>query len=63
VREEAERLRLDAYLLKPVTKSMIIDTLVTIFAGDSWSDFEKLVQGYAFAEAQTRLQQATQPAS
>jgi signal transduction histidine kinase/DNA-binding response OmpR family regulator/HPt (histidine-containing phosphotransfer) domain-containing protein/HAMP domain-containing protein len=32
VREEAERLRLDGFLVKPVTKSMIIDTLVNIFA-------------------------------
>ena len=33
VREEAERLQLDGFLLKPVTKSMIVDTLVTLFAG------------------------------
>ncbi|HEY5911096.1 MAG TPA: response regulator [Verrucomicrobiae bacterium] len=32
VREEAERLRLDGFLLKPVTRSMIVDTLVDIFA-------------------------------
>ena len=32
VREEAERLQLDGFLLKPVTKSMIVDTLVNIFA-------------------------------
>jgi two-component system, sensor histidine kinase and response regulator len=32
VREEAEELRLDGFLLKPVTKSMIVDTLVHIFA-------------------------------
>jgi two-component system sensor histidine kinase/response regulator len=32
VREEAERLQLDGYLLKPVTKSMIVDTLVNVFA-------------------------------
>ena len=32
VREEAERLELDGYLLKPVTKSMIVDTLVNVFA-------------------------------
>ena len=32
VREEAERLELDGFLLKPVTKSMIVDTLVTVFA-------------------------------
>jgi signal transduction histidine kinase/DNA-binding response OmpR family regulator/HAMP domain-containing protein len=32
VREEAERLGIDAFLLKPVTKSMLVDTLVTLFA-------------------------------
>jgi PAS domain S-box-containing protein len=32
VREEAERLGLDGFLLKPVTKSMIVDTLVSVFA-------------------------------
>jgi PAS domain S-box-containing protein len=35
VREEAERLELDGFLVKPVTKSMIVDTLVNVFAGDS----------------------------
>jgi two-component system sensor histidine kinase/response regulator len=32
VREEAERLDLEGFLLKPVTKSMIVDTLVNVFA-------------------------------
>jgi signal transduction histidine kinase/CheY-like chemotaxis protein/HAMP domain-containing protein len=32
VREEAERMQLDGFLLKPVTKSMIVDTLVNVFA-------------------------------
>jgi len=32
VREEAENLHLDGFLLKPVTKSMVVDTLVNIFA-------------------------------
>ncbi len=32
VREEAERLGLDGFLVKPVTKSMIVDTLVNVFA-------------------------------
>ena len=32
VREEAERLQLDGFLLKPVTKSMVVDTLVNVFA-------------------------------
>ena len=31
VRDEAERLRLDGFLVKPVTKSMIVDTLVNLF--------------------------------
>ena len=34
VREEAERIQLDGYLAKPVTKSMLVDTLVNVF-GDS----------------------------
>jgi two-component system sensor histidine kinase/response regulator len=32
VREEAERLELDGFLLKPVTRSMIVDTLVNVFS-------------------------------
>jgi two-component system, sensor histidine kinase and response regulator len=32
VREEAERLQLDGFLVKPVTKSTIVDTLVNMFA-------------------------------
>src|SRR5206468_7126756 len=32
VREEAERLQLDGFLVKPVTKSAIVDTLVNVFA-------------------------------
>jgi two-component system, sensor histidine kinase and response regulator len=32
IREEAERLDLDGFLVKPVTKSMIVDTLVNVFA-------------------------------
>jgi two-component system sensor histidine kinase/response regulator len=32
VREEAERMQLDGFLVKPVTKSMIVDTLVNVFA-------------------------------
>ncbi len=31
-REEAERLGLDGFLVKPVTKSMVVDTLVNVFA-------------------------------
>jgi len=33
VREEAERIHIDGFLLKPVTTSMLVDTLVTLFAG------------------------------
>ena len=32
VREEAEKLKIDSFLVKPVTKSMLVDTLVTLFA-------------------------------
>ncbi|MFA6294109.1 MAG: response regulator, partial [Victivallales bacterium] len=32
VREEAERLGIDGFLVKPVTKSMLVDTMVTLFA-------------------------------
>jgi PAS domain S-box-containing protein len=32
VREEAERLKIDGFLLKPVTRSMLVDTLVSLFA-------------------------------
>jgi len=32
VREEAEKLNIDAFLVKPVTKSMLVDTLVNLFA-------------------------------
>jgi two-component system sensor histidine kinase/response regulator len=35
VREEAERLQLDGFLVKPVTRSMIVDTLVNVFAHES----------------------------
>ena len=32
VREEAERIQIDGFLLKPVTASMLFDTLVALFA-------------------------------
>jgi signal transduction histidine kinase/CheY-like chemotaxis protein/CHASE3 domain sensor protein len=32
VREQAERQNIDAFLVKPVTKSMLVDTLVTLFS-------------------------------
>lgn len=45
VREEAERLDLDGFLIKPVTKSMVMDTLVNVFA--------EAGEGTAAAEAVT----------
>ena len=53
VREEAERLQLDGFLLKPVTKSMIVDTLVNVFA-DGGED----LRGAADAEQASRLRGA-----
>jgi signal transduction histidine kinase/CheY-like chemotaxis protein/HPt (histidine-containing phosphotransfer) domain-containing protein len=35
VRDEAERLGIEAFLLKPVTRSMLFDTLVTLFGPSS----------------------------
>jgi two-component system sensor histidine kinase/response regulator len=35
VREEAERLQLDGFLVKPVTKSMLVDALVNVFGEGS----------------------------
>src|SRR5262249_31716158 len=35
VREEAERLHVDGFLVKPVTKSMLVDSLVNVFAAPS----------------------------
>jgi two-component system sensor histidine kinase/response regulator len=32
IREEAERLQLDGFLVKPVTKSIVVDTLINLFA-------------------------------
>jgi PAS domain S-box-containing protein len=32
VREEAEALHLDGFLIKPITRSMLVDSLVTVFA-------------------------------
>jgi signal transduction histidine kinase/CheY-like chemotaxis protein/CHASE3 domain sensor protein len=46
IREEAERLQLDGFLVKPVTKSMLVDTLVNVFAeaGQEVSATEESVQ-------------------
>jgi hypothetical protein len=30
-----------------------------LFTGDSWAEFEKLVQSYSFADAQAQLEQAS----
>jgi len=35
LRDDSERSSLDGYLLKPVTSSMLVDTLVTLFAGSA----------------------------
>src|SRR6185295_18942804 len=51
VREEAERLQLDGFLVKPVKRSMIVDTLVNIFAGESDGS---LAEAAAEHEAQLR---------
>src|SRR6185503_7552523 len=48
VREEAERLQLDGFLVKPVTKSMIVDILVNVFA-----DSEETAAGGQIGEDQT----------
>ena len=52
VREEAERLQLDGFLVKPVTKSMIVDTLVSIFAEP---DERALASGRGESEEAHRL--------
>ncbi len=53
VREEAERLQLDGFLVKPVTKSMIVDTLVNVFADEG-----EAVAGAVEAEQALRLRGA-----
>ena len=35
VREEAEKLELDGFILKPITKSVLFDSLVNVFAADA----------------------------
>jgi len=51
VRDEAEKLEVSGFLLKPVTKSMLVDTLVSIFAPKS----EDAVGPAADAAGSTRL--------
>ncbi len=53
VREEAERLQLDGFLLKPVTRSTIVDTLVNVFA-----DGGENVSGAAHSDDASRLRGA-----
>jgi two-component system, sensor histidine kinase and response regulator len=55
VREEAERLGLDGFLVKPVTKSMLVDTLVDVFAT---SDETGATTGAADEDGATRLKGA-----
>ena len=55
VREEAERLQLDGFLVKPVTKSMIVDTLVNVFGTP---DEGGATPGTAEEEAASRLRGA-----
>jgi len=50
VRDEAERLQLDGFLVKPVTKSMIVDTLVNVFSDDGED-----LRGAADADEAARL--------
>ena len=52
VREEAEKLHLDGFLVKPVTKSMLVDSLVTVLAPDSGPSGTGAAQA---AEESTRL--------
>jgi PAS domain S-box-containing protein len=54
VREEAERLQLDGFLVKPVTKSMIVDTLVNVFAQEG-----EAITAATDAEQSTRLRGAS----
>ena len=49
VREEAERLGLDGFLVKPVTKSMIVDTLVNVFAAPRARTYSVAAEGESCA--------------
>src|SRR4029450_1326952 len=57
VREEAERLQLDGFLVKPVTKSTIVDTLVNVFAheGEAASVTTEAEQAMRWRDARIRL--------
>ncbi|HRZ38163.1 MAG TPA: PAS domain S-box protein, partial [Candidatus Paceibacterota bacterium] len=52
VREEAERLHVDGFLVKPITKSMLVDSLVNVFAT---STGEATAVAAATAEESARL--------
>ncbi|MHC1764461.1 MAG: PAS domain S-box protein [Verrucomicrobiia bacterium] len=53
VREEAEKLDVDGFLVKPVTKSMLVDSLVHVFARTTG---EAVVTSSGTKEDNTRLQ-------
>jgi PAS domain S-box-containing protein len=57
VREEAERLQLDGYLIKPLTKSMVFDMLVNIFAaeGDAAPAAERAAEAMSLRGARILL--------
>jgi PAS domain S-box-containing protein len=52
VREEAEVLNVDGFLVKPVTKSMLVDSLVNVFAPEY---MESMSQSTAVSEERTGL--------
>ncbi len=67
VREEAERLGLDGYLVKPVTRSMIVETLANMFAHEG-EDASAAATGEPVAQVARRPDpsdrgQRNQPAS
>src|SRR5262245_18986468 len=51
VREEAEQLHVDGFLVKPVTKSMLVDSLVDVFAASTQEEAASL----AMADKGSRL--------
>jgi len=53
VREEAEKLHVDGFLVKPVTKSMLVDSLVNVFVADGGNPHSAEV---GTAEDSTRFQ-------
>jgi PAS domain S-box-containing protein len=57
VREEAEALKLDGFLVKPVTKSMLVDSLVSVFAteADTGTALTTIAQDASMLLAGTRI--------